>query len=80
MLRLDPSELGQSTTEFSLQIEIDDQPLPGARESTLALTIAVTIAEVRWGGFVARAPGQFQADTAACGTGTRGRVCGATLH
>ena len=43
VLRLDPAELTQSTTEFTLQIEIEDQPLPGARESTLALTIAVTL-------------------------------------
>ncbi|HAW95013.1 MAG TPA: hypothetical protein DCX60_01945 [Phycisphaerales bacterium] len=43
VLRLDPAALTQSTTEFSLQIEIEDQPLPGARESTLALTIAVTL-------------------------------------
>ena len=42
-LRLDPAALSQTTTDYSLQIAIDDQALPGARSSTLSLTISVSL-------------------------------------
>ena len=43
VLRLDPGALSLTTTDYSLQIAIDDQPLPGARSSTLSLTISVSL-------------------------------------
>lgn len=42
-LRLDPAALTQANTDYSLQIAIDDQALPGARSSTLSLTISVSL-------------------------------------
>jgi hypothetical protein len=55
VLRLDPATLTSDLTEYTLQIGIDDQPLPGAKSSTLALTISVTRVS---GGF----PGDFNDD------------------
>lgn len=43
VLRIDPGALSLTTTDYSLQIAIDDQPLPGARSSTLSLTISVSL-------------------------------------
>jgi hypothetical protein len=42
LLQLDPAALTADLTEYSLQILVDDQPLPGANSSTLNLTISVT--------------------------------------
>ncbi len=42
VLLLDPAALTDDSTEFVLEIAVDDQPLPGARSSTLDLVIAVT--------------------------------------
>ena len=43
VLRLDPAGLDETTTEYLLQILIDDQPLPGAQSTTLALAVSVTL-------------------------------------
>ena len=46
VLRIDPGALSLTTTDYSLQIAIDDQPLPGARSEHL-VTHDLRLARVR---------------------------------